>query len=615
MSNSIVPVHLVVKSMRDNGYKNTAYAIAELIDNSLQHSSSKVDLICVEDDIKIGLKTMSRISEIAVLDNGNGMSKEVLQKALQFGNGTNLDKDSQTSIGKFGMGLPSSSISQAIRVDVWSWQEGIENALHTYLDVDEISSGNMVDVPVPQNEKVPSKWIKIVNEIGHSGTLVLWSKLDRCLWKTGKTIVDHSEYLVGRMYRKFINDNCAQIIATVVKNNDLNNPIYQQEFKANDPLYLMSNTSVSPELNKLGLRDPMFVKLGGDDGYEKKYTINFEGKNHDVFVRYSIATESTRKGRQAGGLSHGKHAGANIGVSILRAGRELDLDTSWCIGYDPRERWWGIEVEFPPSLDEVFGVTNNKQYANNFKELGYLDLTQTLDERGQTMSEFKEELLEENDAKALLIDIAKDIKNQLKSIREIIKAQAKTLEKDNTRNVRHEVDDEVDDEVEKHATEVTNTRKEDGHIGQSDKDEDEKSDDEKLKDLVNELIGDDVPEAEDYAKTILTSDIKYQFIDANFESPAFFSVAPVGGKIIIKLNTTHPAYDQFVEILNDEIDENVSKESIQKRLIDARNGMKLLLMAWARYEDEQPDGRRKNNVKDARIDWGKMASEFMFIEE
>jgi hypothetical protein len=611
MSNSIVPVHLIVKSMRDNGYKNTAYAIAELIDNSLQHGSSKVDLICLEDDIKVGLKTMSRISEIAVLDNGNGMSKEVLRSALQFGNGTNLDKSAQTSIGKFGMGLPSSSISQAVRVDVWSWQDGFEEALHTYIDVDEISSGRMVDVPEPQQEKIPSKWIEIIGALGNSGTLVIWSNLDRCLWRTGKTIIDHSEYLVGRMYRKFINSGRARIIATVVKSNNLKHPLYQQDFTANDPLYLMNNTSVSKELSKLGLQDPMFVKLGGDDGYEKKYTVSFEGKNHNVFVRYSIAAESTRKGRNAGSLGHGRHAAGNIGVSILRAGRELDLDTSWCIGYDPRERWWGIEVEFPPSLDEVFGVTNNKQYANNFKELGYLDLTQTLDERGQTMSEFKEELLEENDTKALIIDIAKDIKNQLSGIRETIKAQAKKLEKDSTPNVRHD----VDEDVEKHATEVTNTRKEDGHIGQSDKDEVEKSNDEKLKDLVIELVGYQVPEAEDYAKTILTSDIKYQFIDANFESPAFFSVAPVGGKIIIKLNTSHPAYDQFVEILNDEIDQDSTKESIEKRLIDAKNGMKLLLMAWARYEDEQPDGKRKNNVRDARIDWGKMASEFMAIEE
>ncbi|MBK8394589.1 MAG: hypothetical protein IPL26_04990 [Leptospiraceae bacterium] len=38
----IVPVHLAVQAMRDNGYRNTAYAVAELIDNSIQASAQNV---------------------------------------------------------------------------------------------------------------------------------------------------------------------------------------------------------------------------------------------------------------------------------------------------------------------------------------------------------------------------------------------------------------------------------------------------------------------------------------------------------------------------------------------------------------------------------------------
>lgn len=612
MDNSIVPVRLVVKSMRDNGYKNTAYAIAELIDNSIQHGSSTVDLFCLEHDVLLGGgNIVSRIKEIAVLDNGNGMDLEKLQKALQFGNGTNLEKSSQTSIGKFGMGLPSSSISQAVRVDVWSWTDGYQRSLHTYIDVDEISEGNMSEVPEPAHDPIPDKWLQVAEEIGKSGTLVVWTKLDRCLWRTGKTIIDHSEYLVGRMYRRFINSGQVVIRATVVKEGHLSKLTPPKIFLPNDPMYLMKNTTVSPLLEQQGLNDPMFVKYGGDD-YEQKYSVKYEGKTHDVFVRYSIATEATRKGRNPGGLPHGKHAGGNIGVSILRAGRELDIDTSWTTSYDPKERWWGIEVEFPPALDEVFGVTNNKQYANNFKELGSLDLTQELEDRGQTMIEFKEELAAENDPKVFLFDIAKDIKKHLAIIRANLKAQASRLEREQA-PVRHP---EVDNEAEKHASEITEIRKEDGHIGQSDKDEANKSTEQKLVELVNELELDNIPEAVDYAKSILDeTGIKYQFIQANFESQAFFSVAPVAGKILIKLNTNHSAYDQFVEILNDELNVDIPKEELLKRLADAKVGLKLLLMAWARYEDEQPDGRLKNNVRDARIDWGKMASAFMDLDK
>jgi hypothetical protein len=34
-------------------------------------------------------------------------------------------------------------------------------------------------------------------------------------------------------------------------------------------------------------------------------------------------------------------------------------------------------------------------------------------------------------------------------------------------------------------------------------------------------------------------------------------------------------------------------------------------MAWARYEDEQPDGPRKTNAQDARTDWGRIARQFL----
>ena len=610
MDYSIVPVNLIVKSMRDNGYKNTAFALAELIDNSIQHGAGQVDLICLETEQFLGARNVSRIHEIAVLDNGNGMDKTVLRQALQFGNGTNLEINAQTGIGKFGMGLPSSSISQAKRVEVWSWQNGVENSIFSYLDVDDITNGQMHEVPLPFNSAIPEKWLKICGETGDSGTLVVWSQLDRCLWKTGKTIIEHSEFIVGRMYRKFINSGQTKIIASVLRDNNLDTPELKHEFLANDPLYLMTNTSVTKDLLMQDLGDPMFVKHGGDDGFERKYPIEYNGKVHDVYVRYSLASEKTRKGVNAGNKPHGKHAKDNVGVSVVRAGRELDLDRSWVNTYDPRERWWGVEIEFPPGLDDVFGVTNNKQYAVNFKEMGALDIDRELKDRNQTIQEYKDELKADNDPKVHLIEIANDIKNQLSVLRNIIAAQASRLEKPDKPQGRHEPNDT---EAEKHATIVTQARKEEGYHGQSEKNAEGKSDEEKMADIIAELVGNDVPGAENFGQEIFSSDVLYQFVNANLETRAFFSVSPVGGKIIIKLNTNHPAYHQFVEVLSEDIDNTIEKDELVQRLSKARDGMKLLLMAWARYEDEQPDGKLKENVQDARVDWGRMASDFLRI--
>ena len=45
---SIVPPHLAVRSMRDNGYKNMAYALAELVDNSIQAGARSVEVLLAE---------------------------------------------------------------------------------------------------------------------------------------------------------------------------------------------------------------------------------------------------------------------------------------------------------------------------------------------------------------------------------------------------------------------------------------------------------------------------------------------------------------------------------------------------------------------------------------
>ena len=47
---NIVPASLAVKAMRDSGYKNAAYAIAELVNNAVQAGASTVEILCQEDE-------------------------------------------------------------------------------------------------------------------------------------------------------------------------------------------------------------------------------------------------------------------------------------------------------------------------------------------------------------------------------------------------------------------------------------------------------------------------------------------------------------------------------------------------------------------------------------
>src|SRR5262249_55745125 len=124
----LIPPSLAVQAMRDNGYRNTAYAVAELMDNSIQAGAATVELLCAEARELVQHRERRRIRSVAVVDDGSGMDAKVLRMALQFGNGTHLSD--REGIGRFGMGLPSASISQCSRLDVWSWQGDPDSALY-----------------------------------------------------------------------------------------------------------------------------------------------------------------------------------------------------------------------------------------------------------------------------------------------------------------------------------------------------------------------------------------------------------------------------------------------------------------------------------------------------
>jgi len=583
--------------MRDNGYKNAAYAVAELMDNSIQHDATLVELLCSEIEVPLNNRTVTRINKIAVLDNGSGMNAEVLRMALQFGNGTHLQSSNQKGIGKFGMGLPSSSISQAKKVEVWSWQDGIENAIYTYLDIDLIINQTLKEVPQPIKKEIPELWTRVGKAFDKTGTLVVWSNIDRCIWKTAKSIIQNSEFLIGRMYRKFLVSGKARIRMVAFMENNPTQPTYVQDAMPNDPIYLMERTSCPPPFDTKS----MFNKWGDED-YEINFPITYKGESHEVKLRYTIAKEEARLGHNPGRKPHGQHAGKNIGVSIIRADRELDLDQAWVIQYDPRERWWGVEIEFPPALDEIFGVTNNKQFANNFSELGKIDLEELLKD-GKTIIQLKEELEEENDPKAFLIEIAQNINKQLSNIRGVIKSQSRNLERtENTRHTAVNTPEQV-------ATEATEERVKEGHTGTSDTQEN-KPEEVRKAEIEKTLKDEGISNPSEIVDLLFKTELKYQFVESDFDGPAFFTVRSRGGKILISLNTNHPAYHKLVEVL-EQTTENVTQEDLQLRLTNAAEGLKLILMAWARYEDEQPDGQRKTNAQDARTDWGRIARQFL----
>ena len=331
----IVSPELTVKAMRDSGYKNTAYALAELIDNSIDAEASQVEVFACEVRPGQGADHIRpRIDTIAVLDNGKGMDADTLRRALKFGDG----RGDRKRIGRFGMGLPNSSMSQCRKVEVWSWTNGAGNALYTYLALEEINGG-LDDVPQPVHERVPDRWQQLSVSLSESGTLVVWTDLDRVQWYGAAATLRNTEELIGRVYRHYLNPNPDDAGARTVDIRLV--PVREgtvlegeRSVRPNDPLYLMKSTCTpEPFAEK-----PMFMPFNMGDQQQPgivRFPVTFKEKTHFVEIRASIARPEARRpgvdghpwpaganqNLEPGRLPWGKSAKRNIGVSLVRQGR------------------------------------------------------------------------------------------------------------------------------------------------------------------------------------------------------------------------------------------------------------------------------------------------------
>ena len=623
LSFSIIDPKMTVRAMRDSGYKSTTHALAELIDNSVESHATAIELFGVSR--RNDRTRRYTLTELAVLDNGEGMDHDTLRGSLRYGQGT---RRTRRGIGRFGLGLPNSSMSQARRVDVWSWQSGATNALHTRLWLDEVEGGTS-EIPEPTRQEIPRIYLDASrNAFGDSGTLVVWTDLDRVEWKQASTTFKHTEALIGRIYRRFLSKQSERLhpddprraeigprrtITLIPVREDGDMTDVQEgdivEVRPNDPLYLMTGTSC-PETFGPG---PMFTEL---EGSPFVVPVSYQGQSHDVRVRASYARSHVRDsaapealwppewfGKDAGHTPWGKHAGHNIGVSLVRAHREIQLDDSWVSGDDPRERWWTVEVDFPTALDEVFGVTNNKQNTRTFQRLGRYDWRREALPDEQSFGDVRRRMEADGDHRVHLLDLRKQIERAISAMRPRIRQARRRRRK------RHAANE--DQKADAKATAAIKRRMDEGHKGESDKAGESGSGEEHQEAQVESLTQkhhfDRTGALKQIEETIRTGN-RVRWIQSEQSSPAFFDVEALPNVLQVALNTRHPVHSYLYDIMHPDV-EDMEEEEVRERLAQAAAAFRILIYSWARYEDEQPEKPRRG-VRNARLEWGKYAEEF-----
>ena len=371
--------------IRNTGYRSIYNAIAELVDNSAEEDTNAKNIFIIGTEGAVNGK--NRITEYAVLDDGNGMDDDILAKCLQIGFSTRRER---TGFGRFGVGLPQASYYASPRVEVYSWTNGIENAKCVYIDLDLVSSSQQSKICGPFSTTIPERYSAFVNfrtqdknyDFSQHGTLVVWPKSDKIEPQRWSTCRRNLEEDLGRKYRWLLNEDKIEI--STVEINDFGT---FQRILPNDPLFLMNKSQFCVKESMTdsdaycqkydpskGYTESLFepyCDTENPDGIVNKevyyYDRNGDRKTSIVTIRFSIVKEKYYsknyiKG-EPGSLPYGKIAKRNMGISIVRQGREIDFGKFdyFDDNNQPHHRWWGCEISFKSDLDEAFGIANNKQ--------------------------------------------------------------------------------------------------------------------------------------------------------------------------------------------------------------------------------------------------------------
>jgi hypothetical protein len=372
-----------VESQRRSGYRNTASAAREIVDNAIEAKATRIDVFFDQSKREKGKgkKEAEAVTAVAFLDNGSGMSDTMARYALSWGAGTHFDE--LGTIGKFGFGLPNASINQTRRVEVYSKRRTDKVITKAWLDINSVQAHGLTHIEEPEPAELPEFVQRYLKENGltfEHGTVVVWVTPDRLSYRKASTLKEHLLDDFGVVYRYMLGDV------------ELN--VSGKKVEAVDPFFLTPGSryylpedqggAIKVYEQMIPVRYYQDEESGGLhlDHVEKASELDPEnektlavGAIEVCIVRFPPGFSIHKKGK-ADIDAHRRFEirKARRGMSFVRHDREIETvdvfprsmrDVSAGLGDWPLLQGyayhWGIEVRFNPQLDEVFGIANDKQ--------------------------------------------------------------------------------------------------------------------------------------------------------------------------------------------------------------------------------------------------------------
>lgn len=387
-----------IESQRKSGYKNTARAAREIIDNGFEAGAKNVWVVFkrTSEEDRGKHERRDAVSAVAFIDDGPGMLPTMAQYALSWGGGTHFNEP--TGIGRFGFGLPNSSINQTRRVEVFTRTGAKQSWTRAVLDINSVKQHGLVKVDPPEEAELPQfvlEYMKKNRITLKSGTIVVWEKPDRLSARSAAKLREQMLDDFGVVYRYLLDDFKLVVDGVAVQKVDplflmddaryykatkdggaecrFDHQLFVKYFKDGETggqhLELLTGSEVQAARQEPNvIVDVISVKVAGFPyGFAAERITGKDAaqlpKESDEFKRLQI-----RKKRR--------------GMAFVRAKREIDTHDAFpTLSSDKASGlgdWpvlqsyalhWGVEVRFSPKLDEVFGIGNDKQTVSPIEDL------------------------------------------------------------------------------------------------------------------------------------------------------------------------------------------------------------------------------------------------------
>jgi len=342
----LVDEKMLAQTMRSVRYKDEGHAAGDIVDNAIESGATQVH---------IAFRTEgTAIKEIAFVDDGSGIDPEFLPHATKWGGSSNEGR--RNTFGRFGFGLPSASVNRGTRFTVYSRIESAAPFTAVTVDLRNLTvEGQVVSLPEPAEQDVPD-WVKqyVADASTENGvflggleavrTVVVWSDLDRLAWKNRQQATARFREHLGITYAGWL-DVCRLVV----------------DHQAVEPVDVLFTTP-----------DYRYYDIPGFPKAEPQQSIRFEaedadGAKHEVTVRFSYLGVDAHNATVATGAKGApKKIRQSIrkaynGVFVTRNGRFIEVAQPPEIQWSVYARQVGVALDFAPELDELFGVTPDKQ--------------------------------------------------------------------------------------------------------------------------------------------------------------------------------------------------------------------------------------------------------------